>query len=469
MPIDAPLTFGQLSTWRSIETFAPDRLMEVNVPAVWDLDGLDRTEVERGLRRLVERHEALRTTFHRDGDGRPFQRVHDRLPLRVESLELPERDGAAGSDHDLRARVLRELHARPFAVTGDAGWHGVLVSAGGRPRFLAVSFSHMVVDVWAIRELEAQFRVLAGDPQGLSETATTPGPAPRELAALQHGETWASRRRGAQKHWARVLATGPVRNFPAAEEPGSPQRRIQVTLSSHRLAVLTGEAAALHGLSPQSVLTTMTAAALGAVLGRDRVLVSVMCANRFDPQWLAMVSTMNQLVPLVCAVDPGAPLASLLKRTHLNALLAYRHGSYDVDAAAAAAATSPGPDGSVFDHDTWFNYVADPERPVPPGITGVPPAVLSWTPPPRNAGHPFYVRVNGDGRTSMEVTVRADPDRLPAQALVTLLRVMALGVERAVTAPQSTPADLFAAAEDALPPELFPCGSPFELAQAAPR
>ncbi|MEU6852239.1 condensation domain-containing protein [Actinacidiphila alni] len=443
MPVDAPLTFGQLSTWRSIETFAADRLMEVNVPALWDVMGLDAAAIGNALRVLARRHESLRTTFHIGADGLPFQRVHPDVPVRLERLELPSVTAEDG------ARVLRELYARAFPVVGDPGWHGTLISAAGRPRYLAVSMSHMVVDVWAIRELQSQLVELAsgaaaGDDRG-------PGAAPRELAGLQHGEAWAAHRRGAEKYWKKLLAGGPLSNLPAL--PARPdERRVQATLRSHRLAALIGEAAALHRVSPQSVLTALTGAALSGVLARRRITLSLMCANRFDPRWQSIVSTMNQLIPLVCSVDPDAPLSGFLKRTHLGSLLAYRHGSYDVDAVERLAAGAPGEDGSLFVHDCWFNYVTEPAAgPDVPSTRAeeAPDATLTWTPPARNAGHPFYLRVNGDGASWVELTVRADPDLLGEREIGAVLRTVVLGARRAVTAPDGTVGRLLEDAADA--------------------
>ncbi|PWI44836.1 condensation domain-containing protein [Streptomyces sp. ICBB 8177] len=428
MPIDAPLHFGQLSTWRSIETFAADRLMEVNVPGSWDVTGLDEACILRALRCLTERHEALRTTFHTAGEV-PFQRVHAQLEPRVHRFEAPDAEPGTVTT------ALRALHGRAFPVTDDPGWHVALLRVGGRPRRLLVSLSHMVVDVWAVRQLEAEFRVFAtgGVPGG------EPAAHPRDLAEAQSGDGWASRRRGARTYWNRVLDGGPGRNLPVPPAR-TDECRIQATLRSHRLAELTRQAATAHGVSPQSVLTAMTAAALATVLRRDRVVLSVMCANRFDPRWQSIVSTMNQLVPLVCATGPDTALGAYLKRVHLGALLAYRHGSYDVDMATELAEQRVG--GVSFAHDCWFNYVTGPDAP-PSGPPGTPPpAAFAWTPPPRHAGHPFYVRVNGDGDTSVEITLRADPDLLPAGAVVTALRTMVLGVRRAATSPDSTLGEL---------------------------
>lgn len=452
MSVDAPLTFGQLSTWRSIETFATDRLMEVNVPALWDVEGLDAPAIDRALHALMRRHESLRTTFHTDADGRPSQRVHPEVPVRVDRLDLPSVTPEDG------ARVLRELYARPFPVVGDPGWHGTLVCSEGSPRYLAVSMSHMVVDVWAIRELESQLRESASDP--MADSRRGPGPAPRELAALQHGDAWAGHRRGAEKFWKKLLAGGPLSNLPA-RPPRSDERRTQATLRSHRLAGLVAEAAAVHRVSPQSVLTALTGAALSGVLSRNRITLSLMCANRFDPLWQPVISTMNQLVPLVCAVDPDVPLSGYLRRTHLNSLLAYRHGSYDVDAAARLAADAPGPDGSLFVHDCWFNYVSEPETlsAAPSGgpLTAPPDASLTWTPPARNAGHPCYLRVNGDGANWVELTLRTDPDVLCEEDIATVLRTVVLGALRAASEPDSTVGALLAEGPvRELGAELFP-------------
>lgn len=515
MAVEAPLTFGQLSTWRSIETFAADRLMEVNVPALWDVTGLTETEVRRGLRRLTARHEALRTTFHTRraaattagnasttagsvptaaasasttaaspaaGPPAPFQRVHDELPFTLGRVELPHPDPLEAQ------RVLRELYARPFPVVGDPGRHGVLITVAGRPVWLAVSMSHMVVDVWAIRALEAELRLAARQDAG---AAAGPAPAPRALAALQHGDAWAARRRGAEKHWRRVLDGGPLRNLPVPAGSSDPrgasgglpyERRVQATLRSHGLAVLLAGAARTHKVSPQSLLTALTAAALAGLLGRDAVTLSLMCANRFDPAWLPVISTMNQLVPLPCPVDRDAPLAAFVKRTHLQALLAYRHGCYDVDAAAVLAAAAPGPDGTPFTHDCWFNYVTAPEddggsgsgpesdaqtgtgtgtepgtEPAAAPPAAVPDATLDWSPPPRNAGHPFYLRVNGDGARWAELTLRVDPARVPQDAVPELLRTVAAGARRLLHAPDATVGALLdGAARDPLPADVFP-------------
>ena len=97
--VRAPLTFGQLSVWRSIEHLPPDTT-EANLSQEWDLpDGTDVSAVRRALDALERRHEALRTTF---------------VPARAR-----HRAGRATSDRGRRARGGGRPRGGPTGRRGD--------------------------------------------------------------------------------------------------------------------------------------------------------------------------------------------------------------------------------------------------------------------------------------------------------------------------------------------------------------
>ncbi|MEC0280988.1 condensation domain-containing protein, partial [Bacillus halotolerans] len=53
-----------------------------NMPAVLELEGkLDLTRMEAVFKKLIKRHESLRTSFTTDTDGEPVQRIHDEVPF----------------------------------------------------------------------------------------------------------------------------------------------------------------------------------------------------------------------------------------------------------------------------------------------------------------------------------------------------------------------------------------------------
>jgi len=72
-----PATVGQLSVWRDIERFPPDRLWEANLSVVWDLpDGSwSEEQIWSALGAVAMRHASMRTTYVIDDEGFPRQRI----------------------------------------------------------------------------------------------------------------------------------------------------------------------------------------------------------------------------------------------------------------------------------------------------------------------------------------------------------------------------------------------------------
>ena len=62
MYVDAPLSNGQLYSWREVETYPPSWLHEANLGTAWSLRGLTLDRVTAALQELVDRNEPLRTT-----------------------------------------------------------------------------------------------------------------------------------------------------------------------------------------------------------------------------------------------------------------------------------------------------------------------------------------------------------------------------------------------------------------------
>ena len=447
MFVEAPLSFGQLYSWREIDAYPEDCKHEANLPATWDLRGSTLAQARAALNRLVHRHESLRTTYSLR-DGVPVQLVHSDVSAPV---EVVERVVTGPADADASTEDLLGI---PFPMTGELCWRGVLVTSGGAPVFLSLSFSHLILDVWSVLELQKQFQAALGSAG--AEPGEPVGPTPRELAFQQREETPASRRAGAERYWRGVLSEQAGDRLPAPADRVR-QQRIQATLHSHRLGALAAQVAREQGVTAPAVLMGLVAAALSEHLGTERVVMSLMSSNRFAAEHRHVVTTMNQLVPVAVSVDHGASLAGHVTRLHWAAAKAYRYSSYDLDQVLAVAAGTGAADGFTSLFRCWFNYLQlDAE---PPDANTDTPAELVWTPLARQHGQPFDVRVTlRAGRTS--VALRTDPQVLPARALTGMLRVLALGVERAAENPASTLQDLWNCRDAALPASSFPTDTP---------
>lgn len=447
MSVDAPLSFGQLYSWREVETYPQAWLREANLPATWDLRGLPLNRVQTAFGRLVDRHESLRTTYHLR-DGQPVQRVHRDVAPQIERVDRVITDFG---DPD---RTSAEVVGVPFAMTDDLGWRGVLVTTDGAPMFVALSFSHLNLDIWATQELEKQFRALVVDPDATAQV----DPIPRDLARRQRGESWAGRRQTAEKYWERVLPDL-AHDLPTLAA-GAQRHRVQATLHSGRLAAVAGQAARQHGTTGPAVVMALVAAALSQHLGTDRIALSLMSSNRFAPDHEHVVGTLNQLIPVVATVDQDASLGRHIRGLHWAATRAYRYSCYDVDRVTALAAEHSAARGEDPAHGCWFNqlfpcwfnYLQLDDQ--PPDAADQAPAELVWTPLARQYGQPVDVRVSvRQGRAS--VALRTDPAVIPAEAVVDILRTVALGAERAVSDPESDVKALRSAPDD-LAPWLFP-------------
>jgi hypothetical protein len=438
--IEAPLSFGQLYSWREIDAYPVDGKQEANLPATWDLRGFSLEQVQLALSRLVQRHEPLRTTYHLL-DGVLAQRIHADPPAPVELVDR------VITDAEEPDRSTAELIGVAFAMTDQLCWRAVLVSTQGAPMYLSLSFSHLILDVWSVLELRAQFsELLAG-----AEPAGPVGPTPREEAGKQSQDSAAGRRAGAERYWRQLLAAQPADQLPSLAS-GVRQDRIQATLHSHRLGVLAAEVAKTLGVTPPAVLLAIIAAALAEHLDAERITMSLMSSNRFAVAHRRLVTTRNQLIPALLHLEPGGSLAEHITKAHWAGAKAYRYGSYDLDQVLAIAADSGIDDfNSLF--RCWFNYLQLDAEPLEPARRT--PAELVWEPLARQFGQPIDVRVTvRGGRTS--IALRADPQIMPADALTGVLRTVSQGVALAAWNPASSLSELWGSRGAELPAALFP-------------
>ncbi|HSP79793.1 MAG TPA: amino acid adenylation domain-containing protein, partial [Myxococcaceae bacterium] len=156
-----PLSFAQQRLW-FLSQLAPGGF-SYNVPFFARLKGrLEVAALERSLREIVQRHEALRTTFV-TVDGQPVQRIASELDLSlpVEGLEsVPE---------EVRERALRqraEEEARyPFVLEEGPLVRARLLRVKADEHVLLLTLHHIVCDGWSmgvlVRELNALYTALS--------------------------------------------------------------------------------------------------------------------------------------------------------------------------------------------------------------------------------------------------------------------------------------------------------------------
>ncbi|WP_280399902.1 condensation domain-containing protein [Nocardia carnea] len=155
----SPLSDAQRRMW-FVQRLDPDDTT-LNICVAYRLSGeLDATRLRAAFATLVARHEILRTTYHIDDTGEPYQvsRVGAELAWQDHDLtELPE------SGRERRVEVLaRREFARPFDLTQDSPLRASLVRTGDAGHVLILTVHHIAWDddSWPVffAEVNAAYR-----------------------------------------------------------------------------------------------------------------------------------------------------------------------------------------------------------------------------------------------------------------------------------------------------------------------
>jgi condensation domain-containing protein len=348
---EAALTWGQRHIWRALRLHGPGQYF-LNCP--WALPVYARPDlgaVLTALRALVERHEALRTTFA-DTSAGPVQRVARGGELTVQLEQAgPERP------LELAGRLAARMSEEIFAPGEDWPLRCRVVIKDGRPAALALAFSHLAVDHWALSLISADWRRLLR-----GEDLPPAAWQPMDQTELEATEPFQARSARSIRCWQPVLDEVPLDVF--GHPPGQPEdpRFIEVAMESAAVGVAVGRLAQRWGVSTSSVLLAACAAVLATVTGRQQAVMLMVHSNRRDPRTRAMVGTVGQ--DSLFALDlTGADFAATCRAAERNALLAYRNTQYDPFAMWAMREETGRRRGREPDLNAFFNDRLGSERP----------------------------------------------------------------------------------------------------------
>ncbi|MDQ1024726.1 hypothetical protein QF035_002308 [Streptomyces umbrinus] len=323
-------------------------------------------DLETALSLLAERHESLRTKFRRSGPRGIEQEVWASGLIRLEPLEV------GGEAEQKAAEVAAGLASQPFDLASDFLWRAVALCQDGKPHHLCLSVHHMAADRVSLGLLHDDLcSLLAGRP--FEAAAATP----RAVAETQQSKAWAARRATAVEHWRRTLKAAP----PPLPPAGPRAAMFSGTLRSAPALHAANALADRLDISLHSVLLAVLCETLAEQTGEERLLIGLMAGNRNDPASRTLVASQNQLVPYLAEVDGKSDFDTFARQVYWKTLLAYRHGSFDVDDVEPLA-QKYGRYGNGDGFDYIFNFDQSPAMPAAGGYTS----------------HESEIQVRSDGR-----------------------------------------------------------------------
>ncbi|MBF6055962.1 amino acid adenylation domain-containing protein, partial [Streptomyces eurocidicus] len=232
-----------------------------NMPFALRLRGpLDADALSEAFRRLVGRHEALRTRF--SGEGEEPLLVVDEAPA-AWPLLVTDLSGLPEPAREERVRQLVDAEAeRPFDLAAGPLLRTGLLRLADTDHVLLMSLHHVVTDGWSTG-------IIGQELSALHAGADLPPLAVQvaDFAAWQRERLTGDVLEGQLSYWRRTLADLPVVDFPADRpRPASPRQTGAVV--DHRLPASLGEGLRALARTERVSLLAVLQAGLLTVLSR---------------------------------------------------------------------------------------------------------------------------------------------------------------------------------------------------------
>ncbi|MFD6416764.1 amino acid adenylation domain-containing protein [Streptomyces sp. NPDC060194] len=320
---DTNLTDSQLALYFGTRTAGDVRLYYENVTALLTLDGpLDHARFQRAFQKLVDRSDALRSTFH-EVDGVPVRRVGESVDAPVELVDLSSAD-------DPRASALAWARRRSAAGLDPARvvFDSALLRLGPDVWAWYLNVDHLVCDAWSValmlRTLSAFYDL---DRAGRLDEAE-PLPPFQAYVEKERAGRGSARRGRAERHWEEV-ASRPVERlaFHGREEDVAGRTRtarVSVALDGERGARIAAFARAEGLASPASAFGAALFAYLHRVGGGEHLRIGTPFAGR-APEFRDTVGLFMKVLPLQVRVDGGTTFRQLAREVQRSFLDAARH------------------------------------------------------------------------------------------------------------------------------------------------
>lgn len=312
------LSWGQQEIWAPIELGGKSMTVGGTTPLP---PGVSLDAIAASLRFVVSRHQALRTRFQLDADGRPCQQelfASGEVVLEVVDTE----DGQDPAE--VAAGILDRYENTNFDYANEWPVRTAVVRHDGALTHMVGVYNHLVMDTYSMDALMADMATM--DPVTGTSDAPVPGAQPLEQARKQATPSARKQSDKTLAHWERQIRTIPLRRFDDSTDPRTPRfwaGRYESPAVLHAVQII----AARLSVDTSPVLLAAYAVALARVTGRTPSAIQVVVSNRFRPGFADTVSAVNQTG--LCVIDvAGVGFDEVVGRTWQSLISAYKNAYY---------------------------------------------------------------------------------------------------------------------------------------------
>jgi len=293
-----------------------------NLPSITRIEGqLDKQRVEQTVRKLIQRHESLRTSFE-IRDNRPVQRIHET----VEAPLVFSRRTVRNND-DIE-RLMQEF-VRPFELDKAPLFRIELVETGPDSHLLLLDFHHIIADGTSVEIITRDFNELyAGELEPLRIQY-------KDFAVWQDGYLRSPEIEAERAYWMEQLE-GPL---PVLELPTDFKRPAVKTFEGDRV-YFTLDGSLMDGIEQLSrktgatnnmILLSAWYVLLSRYSGQEDIIVGTPVAGRSREEIRDTVGMFVNMLAMRNRPESAKPFNVFLNEVKTNALKAFDHQHYPFD------------------------------------------------------------------------------------------------------------------------------------------
>ena len=322
-----PASYAQIRQWFLWELDRESTAYHLSI-ALKLTGQLDLQALTASFKKLVDRHESLRTVFRPDANGVVEQHILQHLDFDIPLMNVETRDG-----DDINQRVSEEyqrFHSAPFDFINGPLLRVELLRTGVQEHVLVVVVHHIISDGWSIQILINEFA-------GLYEAQLKNGDAGLPPLPVQYADyaIWqrywmdAGERARQLDYWKTQLGDHhPVMmlptDFPRRYDGQYTAARVALDLPSE-LVVRLRERGRAEGVTLFMILLTGVQILLQRHSGQNDIRVGIPVANRHRVETEGVVGFFVNTQVLRNVIHPEFTLQHLLQQTREAALGAQAH------------------------------------------------------------------------------------------------------------------------------------------------
>lgn len=343
-----PLSHAQKRLWL-IEEFG-DTQGVYNISSVYDLLEIDQDVFRQALNELLQRHEALRTTF-KVIFAEPRQIVHDDVEFQLDFTDLSYLE----STKQAFLKIKYEEKYGGFDLIKGPLVRGHLVKLSDAAFKFIFTVHHIISDGWSMRNVETEFfqiyqALLQGESTGLD-------PLPfqyKDYSCLQITSLKSGRLAEAREYWLSKFK----KEAPLLEMPTDFSRPAQKTYNggevgldiSQRISDQIREACLKSHTSMFMYLLALTKVLLYKYSNQGDIVVGVPSAGRDDYDLQNQVGFYVNTLAMRTEFDGNYSFAQLLEKLRFGTLDAYDNQNFPFDLLVDEVSTKRDPGRSpIFD------------------------------------------------------------------------------------------------------------------------